>query len=412
MDRSSKSKPSWGESGICGLVLFRSTRMLVCCAFVYLLIGCGSDNTQGLTEVQLVTRGEYTWQLPAGFPVPTVQSDNPMSEAKVELGRHLFYDTHLSGNGTMSCSSCHLQELAFTDGRNVAIGSTGEHHPRNAPGLTNTAFNASLNWANPATVTLEQQAPVPMFGEFPVELGLSGKEEEVLSRFKQSDLYQNLFKEAFSGDAEEINFGNIVKALTSFERTLISGNSPFDRLTYRQDSSALSTSAKRGMDLFFSEKLECFHCHGGFNFTLSSTHESSSFVEKPFHNNGLYNIGGTGAYPPGNQGLFEFTGNLEDRGKFRAPTLRNVEFTAPYMHDGSVATLEEVVRNYARGGRKISSGPFAGDGKDNPYKSGFISGFSISDEEVADLVNFLKSLSDSSFLTDPRFANPFESGAD
>lgn len=374
--------------------------------------GGGGGNSDGESsgssgEFETAVRGNYRWQIPKGFPVPTVPENNPMSDAKVELGRFLFYDPKLSGNGSQSCSSCHLQERAFTDGRTVSIGSTGEAHPRNSPSLTNASYNATFNWANPATVTLEQQTPVPMFGEFPVELGISGREEEVLRRFAESELYQNLFQQAFPEDSDRVSFGNIIKALTSFTRTLISGNSAFDRLAYGGDANALSESAKRGMDLFFSERLECFHCHGGFNFTLSSTHESSGFIERPFHNNGLYNIRGTGAYPANNQGLFEFTNRPEDMGKFRAPTLRNLEFTAPYMHDGSIPTLTDVVRHYARGGRLITQGPFAGDGKTSPFKSGFVSGFEISEEEIVDVVNFLRSLSDPSFLTDPRFANPF-----
>lgn len=389
--------------------------MLIRCYIAFLvaffLSSCGasdgSDPTSG-GSLETIVRDGYTWHLPRGFPVPSVPSDNPMSTTKVELGRHLFYDNKLSGNGSFSCSSCHLQELAFSDGKQVAIGSTGESHPKNALGLTNVAYNATLNWANPATITLEQQAPVPMFGEFPIELGISGNEAAVLKRFSDEELYQRLFEAAFPEEVERVSFGNIVKALASFQRTLISGNSPFDRLSYHGDTSALSDSAKRGMDLFFSERLECFHCHGGFNFTLSSTHEASGFLETPFHNNGLYNIGNTGAYPPRNQGLFEFTNNPQDTGKFRAPSLRNVEFTAPYMHDGGIASLEEVIRNYARGGQHIASGPFAGDGKDNPYKSGFVSGFSITEDEIVDLVNFLKSLSDPDFLNDPRFANPFK----
>ena len=246
-----------------------------------------------------------------------------------------------------------------------------------------------------------------MFGEFPIELGITGHEEEVLARFSEDQRYQSLFKAAYPAEDNPITFGNIIHSLASFLRTIISGNSPYDRFAYQGDTSALSESAKRGMDLFFSERLECFHCHGGFNFTFSSTHESAGFVERPFHNNGLYNIAGQGDYPANNQGLYEFTGDPSDKGKFRAPTLRNIELTAPYMHDGSIASLEEVVRHYARGGRNITSGPNAGDGKENPFKSGFVSGFSISEEEIADVVAFLKSLTDEELLTNEGLSNPF-----
>jgi cytochrome c peroxidase len=169
----------------------------------------------------------------------------------------------------------------------------------------------------------------------------------------------------------------------------------------------MSESAKRGRELFFSERLECFHCHGGFNFSQSTTHDKSVFTEIEFHNNGLYNIDGSGAYPLDNHGLWEFTFKPEDMGRFRAPTLRNIELTAPYMHDGSIATLEEVIDHYARGGRLISSGPLAGDGAKNPFKSEFIVGFMITADEKTDLINFLKSLTDWEFICDERFSDPF-----
>ena len=161
------------------------------------------------------------------------------------------------------------------------------------------------------------------------------------------------------------------------------------------------------MGLFFSELLECDHCHGGLNFASALTHEGNPREVSPFENNGLYNVGGTGAYPEPNTGLHAFTGELRDMGRMKPPSLRNVELTAPYMHDGSIATLEEVIDHYERGGRLIESGPNAGDGAINPNKSQFVTGFPLSDAAKADLVAFLKSLTDRDFTTDPRFASPF-----
>lgn len=356
----------------------------------------------------LVDDGGYEWQLPQGFPMPRVPSDNPMTAEKVELGRYLFYDTRLSGNQTTSCSSCHLQELAFSDGRVLPIGSTGEIHPRNSMGLTNSAYSATLTWANPNLVTFERQIVIPMFGEHPIEMGITGHEEEVLTRFRDDPAYQAMFTAAFpdqTGD-ELYSFRNVVLALSSFTRTLISGNSSYDQYL-RGNQEALSESAKRGMSLFLSESLECHHCHTGFNMTLSTVTANSTFEERPFFNTGLYNIGGTGAYPQGNTGVREITNKAQDMGRFRPPSLRNAALTAPYMHDGSVATLEEVIRFYMDGGRLITEGEYAGDGRQNPYQSGFVAGFNISDQEVADLVAFLESLTDESFITDPRFSNPF-----
>lgn len=373
----------------------------------------GDEDEGGLTLVQWwgqtfgTTPADYAWDLPPGFPPPRVPEDNPMTPAKVELGRHLFYDTRLSGNGTQSCASCHFQEKAFSDGRRLAVGSTGEVHPRNSMSLTNVAYNATLTWSNSALVTFEKQFHVPIFGEDPIELGVAGHEDEVLTRFREDPLYQELFAEAYPSERDAVNMGNIIRALASFNRTLISGDSPYDRFVYQQDMDALSESARRGLELVLSEDLECHHCHGGFNFTTSTVHANTRFFEAPFHNTGLYNVDGEGAYPPQNQGLYEVTGNIEDMGRFRAPTLRNIALTAPYMHDGSMATLEEVIAFYERGGRLLEDGPLAGDGSISPYKSGFVGGFTLTDQQRNDLLTFLNTLTDSTFITDPRFSNPF-----
>lgn len=349
---------------------------------------------------------EYQWPLGEGLPVPLVPEDNPMSDAKVELGRHLFYDQRLSGNQTQSCASCHLQEFAFTDGLAVAEGSTGEQTPRNAMSLANVAYSTTLTWANPLLLDLEQQMLVPLFGAEPVELGLRGLEDELLARLRQVPRYHELFAAAFPDEADPISLHNLTRALACFERRLLSGDSAYDRFA-AGDAAALSESAKRGALLFSGEKLECFHCHAGFNFQ-----DSVAYAGKPprnglFHNTGLYNIDGKGAYPPGNTGLHAFTGAAADMGRFRVPTLRNIAVTAPYMHDGSIATLDEVLDHYAAGGRTIAEGPHAGVGRDNPYKSSFIRGFELSDQERADVLAFLESLTDEHFLTDPELADPW-----
>jgi cytochrome c peroxidase len=172
------------------------------------------------------------------------------------------------------------------------------------------------------------------------------------------------------------------------------------------ERAALGPAAKRGMDLFFSERLECFHCHGGFNFTDSSTHANASVASVGYHNTALYNIGGDGSYPPDNTGLADMTGERRDMGRFKAPSLRNIALTAPYMHDGSIATLDEVLDHYARGGREIADGPFAGDGRRSPYKSEFLSGFELTGDERRDVLAFLESLTDRSVTTNPRWAAP------
>jgi cytochrome c peroxidase len=349
----------------------------------------------------------WQWNLPVGFPTPVVPPENPMTVEKVELGRHLFYDRRLSGNETQSCASCHRQSVAFTDARPLGIGSTGEVHPRNSMSLANIAYASVLNWGNPNLDNLEQQALLPMFGEHPVELGLSGREQELLARVRNDTLYARLFSAAFPGAPTMVSVENITKALASFQRALVSGNSPYDRYTFRNERTALSPAAIRGEALFFSERTECFHCHAGVMFSASTNYVGKSFREQEYFNNGLYNVDGQGAYPSHNTGLKEFTGQPRDMGAHKAPTLRNIALTAPYMHDGSIATLEDVIDHYARGGRLITSGPHAGDGKLSPMKNGFVNGFSITADEKADLLAFLRSLTDSSFVTDPRFANPW-----
>lgn len=351
--------------------------------------------------------GDFRWDLPPGIPEPLVPDDNPMSTAKVELGRRLFYDTRMSGNETFSCASCHEQARAFTDGNVTAIGSTGEVHPRNSMSLANVAYLGRFTWANNLLAELETQAVVPMFGSEPVELGLRNLEGTLLARLTDEPVYPPLFADAFPDDAAAISVANVVRALSAFQRTLISGRSPFDR--YQQgDASAISEAAKRGRALFNSERLECFHCHQGFNFQDVVKYVGKPVPETRYHNTGLYNLDGAGAYPAGNAGLYDLTGEARDMGKFRAPTLRNVAVTAPYFHDGSAATLDDVIDHYAAGGRTIGSGPNAGVGAMNPYKSSFIRGFTITDDERQDLKAFLDSLTDEMFLVDPRFADPWQ----
>lgn len=349
----------------------------------------------------------YAWQLPQGFPEPFVPEDNPMSEEKVKLGRFLFYDTRLSINDTMACASCHEQKRAFSDGKATPTGATGHRVVRNSPGLANVAYLATYTWANPVLDTLEKQALVPLLGEIPLELGMGMHLEEVLQRLREDARYPTLFREAFPDEEQPITLDNVVRALASFQRTMLSSNSPYDR--YLQgDVNALSASAKRGMELFFGERAECYHCHSGPHMTNSFRTKDTKLPEWEFQNTGLYNVDGLGGYPGDNTGLYEFTGLPRDMGRFRVPPLSNVALTAPYMHDGSIATLEEVLAFYMAGGRDVTSGPHMGDGRASPLKNAFVRPFDLSAEERADLIAFLESFTDMDFVNDPRFSNPFE----
>ncbi len=351
---------------------------------------------------------DYEWGLPDWVPLPVVPPDNPMTNEKVELGRHLFYDKRLSADNTMSCATCHQQDKAFTDGKRLSKGITGQEAKRSAMSLANVAYLPVLTWSNPLLTSLEVQALIPLFGEHPVEMGLAGKEAVLFEWLKADPIYRRLFKEAFPeeskiGDEALYSLSTVTKALASFQRRLISVGSPYDRYRYGGEWSAISPAAKRGEALFFGEKMECYHCHGGFNFTDNIKHSRMPFPELGFHNTGLYNTDGKGGYPEGQAGIEEFTGVPADMGKFRTPTLRNIAKTAPYMHDGSIPDLASAIRShYAKAGRSASSA-----GGANPLRSEFIVGFDITDAEVRDLTAFLESLTDQRFLSDRRLSNPW-----
>ncbi|MCB9764692.1 MAG: di-heme enzyme [Alphaproteobacteria bacterium] len=347
----------------------------------------------------------WIWDLPLHFPEPVVPADNPMTPAKVELGRHLFYDTRLSVTGAMSCASCHKQELAFTDGRATGLGTTGEAHPRGPMSLANAAYSSRYAWANPLLDTLETQALLPLFGDDPVEMGMADRESALTAELSADPQTAALFEAAWPGDGDPFTVERVVQSIAAFERSLISGDAPYDRYL-NGDADAMTDAQKRGMTLFFSERLECFHCHGGTTFSDSIDHQGLLDAEVAFHNTGLYNVDGAGAYPADNTGIQAITGEAEDMGRFKAPTLRNIAVTAPYMHDGSIETLDGVIDHYAAGGRTLTEGPYAGDGAGNPYKSNFVGGFILTDDERADLLAFFDALTDAGFLTNPAYGDP------
>jgi cytochrome c peroxidase len=345
----------------------------------------------------------YEWKLPPGFPHPIVPEDNPMTVAKVELGRRLFYDVRLSGNQTQSCASCHVQSHAFAEPAKTATGSTGERHHRNTMSLTNVAYNVTFTWAHSGINSIEQHVRIPLFGDAPIEMDAARHDHEVLARIAADAQYAQAFKAVF-GDGE-ISFDRIAKALASFVRSLTSFDSAFDRYAYDGEDAALSESQLRGLNLFMSERLECAHCHSGFNFSQFVTHESSRIEDRAFHNTGLYFL--DDPQPARfDFGLSLVTHDDADRYKFKAPTLRNIARTAPYMHDGSIASLEEVLDFYAAGGRNIADGPLRGDGRRSPGKSPFVKGFDLTPQEKADVIAFLNGLTDEEFLNDPKLAEP------
>ena len=345
---------------------------------------------------------DYVWQLPAWVPRPQVPADNPMSDAKVALGRALFYDTRLSRDESMACSTCHQQDKAFTDGRAKSPGIDGTLGLRSAMSLANVAYLPALTWANPGLKRLEVQALVPIFGAHPVEMGMEGQEALLLSRLNADADYPTLFRAAFPDAEQPVSLDTLTKALAAFQRSLLSFNAPYFRAKYLGESEALSASARRGESLFFSEQFECYHCHGGLTFTDNLVHARLPFEELGFHNTGLYNLDGQGAYPRDNPGIREVTDNPADEGKFRTPTLLNVAVTAPYMHDGSIATLEEVLtKHYAVAGKAVSDGAAP-----SPLRDPLIVGYPYSEQDITDLLAFLDALTDEAFLRHPAHGAP------
>ncbi len=336
---------------------------------------------------------DYVWKLPTGLRPPPVPAGNPMSAAKVALGERLFSDPRLSVTGAYSCASCHVPALAFTDGRKTAIGATGERHTRNTPTLINAAYAATFGWANPSVTTLEDQHRVPMFNHAPVELGLDQVLPQRLAELAADPDVERL-REAAYPELGDATLDQVIQALASYVRTLIAADSAFDRYLYWGEES-LSTDAKRGMGLFFSARTNCALCHASFNLSGPVLQQGIPSPQPVFHNTGLYNIDGKGRYP--DPGLALYTAREGDMGAFRAPTLRNVAVTAPYMHDGSIATLADVIDFYDAGGRVIDDGEFAGDGRANPFKRKEIHALGLSAAEKSELIAFLESLTDARY---------------
>jgi cytochrome c peroxidase len=380
-----------------------------------LMLGHGPALLAGPASIDSQPAGDgtsYKWHLPRGFPTPAVPADNAMSTAKVALGRRLFFEPRLSVTGQHSCASCHEPGRAYTDGRALAIGATGQSLTHSAMSLVNVAYNISFGWTKPSRrpgrrpgrrpelQSLESQMLQPLLNEHPVELGLAGRQASVCAVLAADPGYRAAFGQAFpqetsagadagagtgvgadtgagvgtgagggtsaaAGDNASlapapVSFENVVKAIAAFERTLIFGDSPFDRYVFGGDHDAIPAPAKRGMQLFYSPKAGCGSCHSGFNFN-GNWRDSQGDTGKPgFANNGI-----------GDQLM-------------RVPTLRNIALTAPYMHDGRFATLDAVLNHYAYVAERPASDPK-------------LRTFNLSADERADLIAFLHSLTDAEF---------------
>ncbi len=305
-------------------------------------------------------------QKPAHFPNFQSPEGNELTIERVELGKRLFYETALSIDSTVSCSTCHLQQLAFSDGKTKSLGVKDSLGARNAPALINLAYDKFF-FHDGGVTSLETQAMSPILNHAEMAFGI----HEAGERLAKNSDYQKRSQAAYN---REMSAYVIVRALAAFQRTLISGNSPFDQFYYQNDSIALTKSQQRGWTVF-NEKGNCINCHSGFNFTNFG-----------FANNGLYQVFK-------DRGRSRISLKKEDEGKFKIPTLRNIQLTSPYMHDGSLPTLESVIEHYDSGG------------KQHENQSEFVKKLNLTKQEKADLVNFLHSLTDTSFINNEAFKN-------
>ncbi len=317
--------------------------------------------------------------------------------ALVDLGHHLFFDQKLSANLAKSCSSCHDPKYAFTDGYKKSTGIYGDEVLRNAPTLLNIKDRKSLTWADIELHDLEKQMLKPIFSTTPPELGAKGNESLILSRFKNDKSYKKKFKQAFPKDKKPITFDNIISAIAAYQRTFTSVDSPYDHFLMKKDSSILSEDARAGMALFFGNRLNCSTCHNGKNFDEPTR-------GYPFANIGLYYC--EDIYPVEDRGQYNHTLDSNDIGAFRIPSLRNIALTAPYYHDGSANTLEQVIDVYATAGRMVNFGSCRGNGAESPWRDGRLEPFEISQKEKYQLISFLHSLTDSTIFNNPNYQNP------
>jgi len=331
-------------------------------------------------ESQAALSPPYPWQLPAWMPRPPVPVDNPMTEARVTLGRHLFFDSRLSGPSYLTCGHCHHAAYGFADFRPFSFGMSGKTHPRNTPGLANVGYLSPLGWVDPDTHGLEAQTLVPLFNTEPVEMMARGMMPSIQRRLAADRHMRSLFEAAFPATGGRVDLLAIQRALAAYQRSLLAFDTAYDRFRHGGDAAALSASARTGLDLFESPRIGCALCHVPPLFTDAS-------APRLFEGTGL------GAEDPRQwrhrrTALEAGHGRITDSESrlLRTPALRNLGVTAPYMHDARFATLADLLADY----RVAAAG-------------------GLSAAEQDDLLAFLRSLNDPGFLSDRQLASPYRS---
>lgn len=326
-------------------------------SFVFLVSNTGMQISKPDTPYQLV--------YPSRFGEPFIPTDNALTVNRVALGKLLFFDPILSGDSSVSCSSCHFPSASFSDNKQFSNGIGGKTGPRNSMAIVNMAWASNFFWEGRA-LSLEAQAREPIIN--PVEM--NNTIEEAVARLNRHKDYPQLFFDAYQRLPDEYS---LLRAISAYERTLVSYNSRYDQFFYEDKFDVFSDSDVRGWQLFYGsgDKVHCGSCHSG-----------NLFTNNAFENNGLY-------VNYADQGRYEITKKSSDKGKFKVPTLRNIELTAPYMHNGSFKTLEDVIEHYASGGQGHAN-----------QSTHVHSHNPLTAQEKVDLLNFLKTLTDTKFIND------------
>lgn len=341
--------------------------LIILFVFSSIFLSCKKKDKkiEPIVDIVNVDEDTYVYQAPSYFPVVSYPNDNKPTKSKFLLGKKLFFDPILSKDFSISCASCHFQNLAFAHNVKFSAGVQGRIGLRNSPTLANIAYSSSLFWDG-GVPSLELQALAPLDNHLEMDLPF----DSMINRLKSKSEYIELFNKAF---AKQPDIDSYTKALACFQRAMISGESKFDKYYYQHSNSQFNASEINGLNLFTSDRLACTKCHSGFNFSNGQ-----------FENNGLYlNYPDAGRY-----NVVAFSQNI---GKFKVPTLRNIALTSPYMHDGSLATLEEVVEHYNSGG------------KSHINQSVHVKPLNLNQQEKTDLINFLKTLTDYEFINNPDF---------
>lgn len=366
--------------------MIKSNKYLVCCmllSFLFIIQSCDkSDETA--TEVEY-DNTPYILDS-TGFPDPSIPEDNPLTVAGVALGRMLFYEKDLSKDGSLSCAGCHKQSDAFDDVRRFSEGVNGEEGKRQAMAIFNMAWNDNEFFWDGRAHLLRDQALMPIQDELEMDESL----ENVIVKLSDSKRYRDQFIRAFGTDV--IDEEKIALALEQFMHSIVSNNAKYDQ--YLAGTVTLTESEERGRSLFFTEYnpffpeesgADCAHCHSGINF------ENDAYM-----NNGLDSESDLS-----DLGRYDVTNNNADKGKFKVTSLRNIELTYPYMHDGRFQTLEEVIEHYNSG---IKNSPTVDPAIENTRQTGLM----LTEQDKADLLAFLKTLTDETLQNNPAYSNPFQ----